>query len=159
MMALALLLLAVSLPLAADGQAFAYSEGNEVRRIGNKLQCPVCQGTSVADSPSPVAQAMREKIRTMLAEGRSEKEIIAFFRSVYGDFVLREPPRTGLASAVWWMPGIGIAAGFALLYGLVWRRRRGAVAHPPAEQALGLSDADLQRYRERIRQALRERGA
>jgi cytochrome c-type biogenesis protein CcmH len=155
---LALLALAQALALVPGSEAHAQVSNTEVRRIAGKLQCPVCEGTSVADSPSPVAEAMRDKVRTLLDEGRSEREIMAFFRSVYGDFVLRSPPTTGLASAVWWFPGVAIVAGFGLVYLLVWRRRRPQGASEAAEQPKELTEAELAHYRDRIRRALEDQG-
>ncbi|MEE9285695.1 MAG: cytochrome c-type biogenesis protein [Dehalococcoidia bacterium] len=152
---MALVLLCLALYAGALSHAEAYSGDSEVRRISNKLQCPVCEGTSVADSPSPVAEGMREKVRDMLAAGKSEKEIMSFFVAVYGDFVLREPPKTGLAAAVWWVPPGAIAAGLALVYLLVWRRRKGAQG--PSPVSVTLADDEVERYRERLRQELEER--
>ncbi|MSQ25647.1 MAG: cytochrome C biogenesis protein, partial [Dehalococcoidia bacterium] len=57
--------------LAFSGVAQAQSANTEVRRIADKLQCPVCQGTSVADSPSAVADSMRSEIRARLEQGQS----------------------------------------------------------------------------------------
>ena len=156
---LALLLLALALSLGVgQGSVSAYGEGEDVRRIANKLQCPVCEGTSAADSPSPVAQGMRDKIQEMLAEGRSEKEIMSFFVAVYGDFVLREPPKTGLAAAVWWVPPAAIAVGLGLVYTLVWRNRRRKNAPVLSPASLGLADDEIERYRERLREEMEERG-
>jgi cytochrome c-type biogenesis protein CcmH len=46
-----------------------------VRRIGLQLQCPVCQGKNVADSPSGLATDMRSVMRTKLSAGESDQQI------------------------------------------------------------------------------------
>ena len=41
------------------------------RRIGLQLQCPVCEGETVADSPSGLATDMRSVIRAKLTARRA----------------------------------------------------------------------------------------
>lgn len=154
----ALLALAVALTaFASVSSAWAQASNTEVRRIANKLQCPVCQGTSVADSPSPVAQGMRDRIRDLLAEGRSEREILDYFRSVYGDFILRQPPTTGFAGVIWWVPGLVIVAAGGMLYVFGWRRRpKGPVAEASLAPLPALSGSEAELYRQRLQRLLEE---
>ena len=138
--------------------AHAFGEGIETRRIADKLQCPVCQGQSVAESNSQVAEGMRTTIKDMLDEGRSEKEIVDFFVERYGAGVLREPPRSGLFSAVWWVPGIALVLGGGLVLGIVRQRRRsrtdvGGCPEPPPESA------EDREYRERLRRDIESGGS
>ena len=139
--------------------AWAVSHEPTTRSIGDKLQCPVCDGTSVSDSRSQIAEDMREIIRTKLAAGESESEIISFFVDSYGQGVLREPPTTGLVSAVWYVPGVALLFGAAIIYGVIRSRRQPVPATPgrpsasPAarKRATALSPSELERYRERLR--------
>jgi cytochrome c-type biogenesis protein CcmH/NrfF len=97
---------------------------DETRRIGKQLQCPVCSGASVADSPSDLAGQMRSVIRARLQAGESEEQIIAYFVERYGDSVLIEPPRRGIGLAVWLAPIGMLALGGLLLWRLLraWLR-------------------------------------
>lgn len=139
--------------------ALGYTEATEVRRIADQLQCPVCQGQSVAESNSQVAVGMKDTIANLLAEGRDQTEILRFFEDRYGPGVLRNPPRTGFYSLVWWAPGVAIALGAAVVYGVLRRRRTTATggelpqdeAHTPEEPPL---DPALEPYRERLRRDL-----
>ncbi|MCL0101482.1 cytochrome c-type biogenesis protein CcmH [Dehalococcoidia bacterium] len=93
-----------------------------VRSIAQKLQCPVCDGTSVADSASQVANDMKHVIAKRLAAGESEDDIISYFIESYGTGVLRQPPTHGFHSAVWWVPGLAILAGAIIIYITVIKR-------------------------------------
>ncbi len=93
-------------------------------RIADQLQCPVCEGQSVAFSNSQLATEMRRTIADKLAAGESDAAIIQFFVDRYGVKILREPPRTGFLAWLWITP----VAGFALaLFGLLWKLRQMSV--------------------------------
>ncbi len=86
--------------------------------IAAELRCPVCQNESVADSPAELAAQMRTLIREKLAAGETEEQIVAYFVSKYGDWILLEPPRRGVLWLVWLAPaGASLVGGyFALSY-------------------------------------------
>jgi len=116
----------------------------QVFDIGRKLRCPVCVSESVADSAAQIAVEMRDIIQQQLQEGRSEKEILAFFQERYGDWILLDPPKRGLHLLVWILPVVAAVAGAALLAVFVrrWLRSSGA--------ALEVDEADLERVREAL---------
>jgi cytochrome c-type biogenesis protein CcmH len=118
-----LLTLGMLLPAGAFGAEDPY---RQAREIAGALHCPVCQNLSVADSPADLAVEMRAVIARKLGQGESREAILAYFVDRYGESVLREPPKQGFHLLVWLVPPIGLAAGLALLFGLVrgWRRRR-----------------------------------
>jgi cytochrome c-type biogenesis protein CcmH len=99
---------------------------DETRRIGKQLQCPVCSGASVADSPSDLAGQMRSVIRAKLQAGERDDQIVAYFVERYGDGVLIEPPRRGIGLAVWLVPIVMLGVGGVLLWHLLrtWLRPR-----------------------------------
>ena len=136
---------------SASAAVHGYSDDTEVRRIADKLQCPVCHGQSVAESNSQVAEGMKQTIGDLLEQGRSEGEIMEFFEARYGPGVLRNPPRTGIYSLVWWMPGVGILVGGGIIYSVLRRRRAadGGDLHDEAHV-----DPEFELYRERLRRDL-----
>src|SRR5436190_23774773 len=107
---------------------------NRARALASRLRCPVCQAESVADSPSETAQQMNLVIADQVAEGRSDKEILAFFRARYGEWILLDPPRRGRTLVVWALPVAALVVGLAAI---VLRTGRGA--------PLELSDNDRAR--------------
>lgn len=80
-------------------------------RLAAELRCPVCQGLSIQDSPSPLAQQMKDLIRSQVVEGRSDDEIRQYFISKYGEWVLLEPRAEGLNLLVYVMPVLALVAG------------------------------------------------
>lgn len=119
--ALAVPLLFLTFAIVAVSAAWADSLDDAARRVGKQLQCPVCSGASVADSPSDLAGQMRGVIRRKLEEGESEDQVIAYFVERYGDGILIEPPRRGVTLAVWIAPVAILVVGGIVLLSLLRR--------------------------------------
>src|SRR5690348_7859624 len=109
---LALLAAGITLAVVAmRGHGANRSEAQQVQQIAAGLHCPVCKDLSVADSPAPLAQQMREQIAQKLRAGETPDQIRAEFVAAYGDSVLMSPPRQGVAGAVYYLPLLVLAAG------------------------------------------------
>lgn len=93
------------------------------RQIAAKLRCPVCQGLSVQDSPSPTAVEMKGRIRDLVAKGYDEPQIIDYFVARYGDWVLLQPTFAG-HWLVWLGPGLVLGVGLAWVASTVVRWRK-----------------------------------
>ena len=93
--------------------------------VAQQIQCPVCNGESVAASPSLKAAEMRGVIRQQLAEGRSEKQVLEYFSNAYGSDILESPPRQGFTSLIWLMPVLMLLAGVMAIVALAreWQRQ------------------------------------
>ena len=137
------------LTLPAVTRADALDDG--VRRVAMQLQCPVCEGENVADSPSGLAADMRAVIRSRLAAGEGDQQILDEFVASYGDSILTEPPKRGVSLGVWLGPTIGIALGGVLLGMLLraWRHRPEA---PPSAGAGAALDPEVADEYHRFRQ-------
>lgn len=124
--AIAWLLAVCALALVAYGSpAAAVTLDDRTRAVAVQLRCPVCQGESVADSPSGIAESMRSLIRQRLQSGQSPEAIKAYLVSRYGNWILLAPPSSGIGSLAWLAPPLLLLGGFALLATLVadWRSR------------------------------------
>ena len=99
-----------------------------VDAIADTLRCPTCQGLSVAASPSPLAEGMREIIAEQLAEGRTPDQIREWFVQRYGAWILLTPPTSAGGWAVWSLPAVLVVVG--AVAAVRWSRRRDAI--PPA---------------------------
>lgn len=85
------------------------------RRIFRELRCVVCEGQSIAESNATLAAQMRIHVRTLVAQGKSQAEILAFFRDAYGDSILLTPPLRPSTWLLWLAPLLLLAVGGPLL--------------------------------------------
>lgn len=103
------------------------------RRIEERFIAPCCWSESVAVHRSEVAAEMRAEIARMLAQGKTEDQIVAHFVARYGERVLIVPRGP---SAVWlaMIPWVALAFGLLVLAWFIRRRR----ATEPAQAARSL---------------------
>jgi cytochrome c-type biogenesis protein CcmH len=99
------------------------------RSVAQQLRCPVCQGLSLQDSPSELAQEMRSVIREQLESGKSPEEVKRYFVGSYGEFILLEPEAKGFNLAVYILPVLVVLGGGLLV--IVSARRW--LTKPPGE--------------------------
>lgn len=121
--AIAVLAMCMSIPTVAANDAHVAATYTRMSRIASQLDCPVCQGQSVKDSHAQLAQQMRATITEKIAEGISDDQILDFFTARYGERILRDPPKHGLALGVWIGPVVAVAAGLAIVALVLLRRR------------------------------------
>src|SRR5579883_2692783 len=87
-----------------------------VQAVASQLKCPVCQNESVASSPNWMAQQMRNTIRQQLQEGKSEQDVIEYFRQRYGDSIVWTPQWQGIGMLAWLVPIALLLLGLLLVY-------------------------------------------
>lgn len=137
---LALVACAVTLAIVATrGQTAPVSDAQQVQQIAAGLHCPVCKDLSVADSPAPLAQQMRQEIAQKLRAGESADQIRADYVAAYGDSVLMTPPKHGLAGAAYHLPLIVMAIGLVVAFVLLRRWLRKPKADTAADDSAPLS--------------------
>jgi cytochrome c-type biogenesis protein CcmH len=92
------------------------------QHLTRELRCPKCQNEAISDSNAPVAADLRREVRNLLAQGKSDDEIVRFLTDRYGDFVLYNPPFAARTVVLWIAPSLAlmVALGVAIV---VIRRR------------------------------------
>ncbi|MDX2015474.1 MAG: cytochrome c-type biogenesis protein CcmH [Myxococcaceae bacterium] len=115
-------------PLEAEKEA-------RVMRLGKQLRCAVCQGVSIADSPASMARAQLDKVRELVAEGKSDDEIYTYFIERYGEWVLLEPTKGGLNAVLWVGPLALLGLGLLVIVLQSKRKPASPVTSAPAAPA------------------------
>ena len=107
--------------------------------VASQLRCPVCQGLSIQDSPSELAQSMRAVVRDQLAAGRTPDEVKAYYVSKYGEWILLAPKPSGFNLVAYLLPVLVVLGG-GLLIALAVRRWTGGSRDtpPPRGEAPGV---------------------
>lgn len=112
-------------------EAAPLAENPEVERrlqaISEELRCLVCQNESIAGSRAELAVDLRREIRTLISQGKTDKEIREFMVERYGDFVLYRPPVKATTVLLWVGPFVLLLGGFIAML-MVLRRRKSQVA-------------------------------
>ena len=62
-----------------------------VTDLSLQIRCMVCQSQTIDDSDAPLAKDLKQLVRKMVYEGKSDDEIFDFLRSKYGDYILMKP--------------------------------------------------------------------
>jgi len=140
--AVAILAAAIALAPAAAAAPRA-----SLTTIEGQVMCVACH-ESLAVAQSPQADAERTFIRGLIAQGYTDKQIVAALVAQYGPAVLGRPPAHGFNLTVYILPpAILVAGAAALAFALPrWRRRTRAAA--PAAVGPPLDPADAKRLEE-----------
>ncbi len=112
--------------------------------IEAQVMCVACR-ESLAVAQSPQADSERSFIRMLIAQGQTDKQIIAQLVGQYGPAVLGRPPARGFNLTVYILPPAILLAGIAALAVTLprWRRRT-----RPAAVTAPLDPADARRLDE-----------
>jgi cytochrome c-type biogenesis protein CcmH len=135
--------LVLALTIGSLGSRGPVTDEDRVLAIARVVQCPQCDGETVAESNAPAAQNVRAEIDAQVRAGRRDEDITAALEEKYPGRVLT-PPSSGLAGLVWVLPVVALVvavAGLAVAFRR-WGRPTGGRA----------TDAD----RALVDQALRE---
>lgn len=96
--------------------------------LQRNLRCLVCQGESLDESNAQLADDLRRLIRARIASGESDRQIVRFLVSRYGDVILMKPPLKAETYALWFGPVVILVLGGAFAASIIYRaqpRNRG----------------------------------
>jgi cytochrome c-type biogenesis protein CcmH len=119
---------------ATDGRAIQPAEvlGDpaleaRAREIGKELRCLVCQNQSIDDSDADLARDLRVLVRERLQAGDSDRQVVDYVVSRYGDFVLLRPPLKGSTYALWFGPPLILLMAVVAIFIFYRNRQRRTV--------------------------------
>jgi cytochrome c-type biogenesis protein CcmH len=101
------------------------------RTLSSELRCLVCQNQSIDDSEAPLARDLRLLVRERLTQGDSDKQVLEFLVSRYGQFVLLRPRLEFETILLWGLPPAALIAGAIGLFMAMRRRNKLAVETAP----------------------------
>jgi cytochrome c-type biogenesis protein CcmH len=93
------------------------------RAISAQLRCLVCRNESIDVSDADLAKDLRLLVRRRLKAGETNKEVIDYIVSRYGEFVLLKPQFETKTILLWGVPGVLLSLGFGFLLVGTWRRK------------------------------------
>ena len=138
MMAAFTLLMLLALPAAHAVQPDEVLSNPQLetraRALSQQLRCMVCQNQSIDDSDAPLARDLRLLVRERLSAGDTDRQVVDFLVSRYGEFVLLKPRFEWHTALLWVLPPALLLAGAVVLW-MSTRRR-------PVTSDTALSDAE-----------------
>ena len=139
-----------ALPLSAQSP--------RAKQIGMHLKC-MCRGCEMTagncahpggsfSGPCDTAKAELREVDDLLAQGKTEQQVIDAFVAKYGTILYVEPPKKGFGLVAWLMPVVYSLVGLALVVFIVrkWAMRPAAAA-PSAPK---ISSEALDRVRAQV---------
>ena len=121
---LTMAVIGMSSAMAIDtGKAFDDPELQaRYEKLISEVRCLKCQNQSIKDSNVFLASDLRREIRRMIAEGKTDPEIIDFLVTRYGEFALYRPRTSGKTLVLWAAPFLLVLLGGFALYRVVRHR-------------------------------------
>jgi len=96
--------------------------------ISEELRCLVCQNETLASSRADLAKDLRDEVRDLIRQGKTDPEIKTYLVARYGDFVLYRPEVKPSTWALWWGPAVMLGLGLIAALWAVRTRRKNAAA-------------------------------
>ncbi|WP_376705048.1 cytochrome c-type biogenesis protein [Mesorhizobium sp. ISC25] len=114
---------------ALEARARALSEG---------LRCMVCQNQSIDESDADLARDLRILVRQRLVAGDTDRQVMDYVVSRYGEFVLLKPRFNLRNVLLWGTPVLLLLAGGMFILLAARSRRSTATAALSAEEQAAL---------------------
>ncbi|MCY4370238.1 MAG: cytochrome c-type biogenesis protein CcmH [bacterium] len=86
---------------------------DRVDALGSRIRCPVCQGESITDSPTPYAQDILAFVEEKVDEGWTDEQILDYLEDRF-DGIRLDPRFSGTTVLLWLLP-LGVAGAGATL--------------------------------------------
>ena len=99
--------------------SLSIAEDNDLKsKITKNLRCLICQGQSLYDSDSDFANSVKILVEKKLDEGLSEKQIYAYLKDKYGQWILYDPKFDKNTYFLWLLPLFLFFIGGAIIFKL-----------------------------------------
>ncbi len=102
------------------------------RALSKGLRCLVCRNENIDDSDAQLARDLRILLRERLVAGDTDAEAVGFLVDRYGEYVLLNPPATGVNILLWVAGPVMLLAGVGIAF-VTFRRRNAAAVDALSE--------------------------
>lgn len=94
-------------------------------KLEKEIMCPVCDGQTLDQSQSLIAEDMKNSIKEKIAEGYNEEEIKNYFVDRYGENVVAYPSTTGFNLLAYLVPILGLILSILIFTFYIRRQKVG----------------------------------
>jgi cytochrome c-type biogenesis protein CcmH len=94
------------------------------QKLTHELRCMQCLNQSIADSPVELAGELRNEVREMIVEGKSDDEIRDYMVARYGEFILFRPRFSPRNMWLWLGPSVLLVLGAFIAVRIIRQRSR-----------------------------------
>ena len=126
---LLLTLLAASLVAPMAAQQLNPDQSKRLYALEHQFMAPCCYGEALYGHMSPAAQEMKTELVSMVGSGKTDREIVEYFKSKFGERILSEPEGTK-----WWVmnvvPFVLLGLGLVVVLFVIRRWQRPATPSP-----------------------------
>lgn len=85
---------------------------DKVKKITSNLRCMTCQNQTIYDSDADFSKNIRQIVRQKIIDNQSEKEIINFLVTRYGEYIVFKPLFNRRNIFLWIFPFLIFALSF-----------------------------------------------
>jgi cytochrome c-type biogenesis protein CcmH/NrfF len=133
---------------AADPQAIE----QQAKKLETMIIAPCCWSQQVSVHSSPASDEIKTNIRKLLADGKTQQQILDAYVAEYGDRILAEPPARGFSAALYVLPWIFIAGSLGLVVVVIRRLRSpGRAMAAAGPRGAPIDEAEAERIDDELR--------
>jgi len=85
---------------------------DKVKKITSNLRCMTCQNQTIYDSDADFSKNIKQIVRQKIIDNQSEKEIINFLVTRYGEYIVFKPQFNRRNIFLWTFPFLIFALSF-----------------------------------------------
>jgi cytochrome c-type biogenesis protein CcmH len=126
---IALLLFIVPLKIASAKSQVIYpfsspSQQEQFNRLIEQTRCLVCKNQNIAESQTPIAKDLKQKIYELIQKKYSDEAIKTYLVERYGDFILFQPLFKPSTYLLWFTPFLLLIMGLIILLYILYQRQK-----------------------------------
>jgi len=148
MMSVSHVALAFWLAVAAPDPAALEKQAKAIEAM---LIAPCCWQQQVSLHQSAAADEIKLTVRRLLADGKTQQQILDQYVAEYGDRILAEPPARGFSAALYVAPWLFLAGSIGLVVVVVRKLRVPAAPAPPDAAPAAANDDESERIDQDLR--------